>query len=152
MQLESSFYTNTRKRKVSVTFDDEFDYLYEIKDNAELCLDVKKVMRENTFLELDFSLKISASRVLWDSVFQLPGFLGYWISASQVLWNIGFQLPGFFGILDFGFPGSLGYWILASGFFGILIERIKWISVELSGQSGQTGDTRIEQISIDPFG
>lgn len=45
MQLESSFYINTRKRKVSVTFDDEFDYLYEIKDNAELCLDVKKVMR-----------------------------------------------------------------------------------------------------------
>ncbi|POG69770.1 hypothetical protein GLOIN_2v1776594 [Rhizophagus irregularis DAOM 181602=DAOM 197198] len=149
MQLESSFYINTRKRKVSVTFDDEFDYLYEIKDNAELCLDVKKVMRENTFLELDFGLKISASRVFWDSGFQLPGSLGYWV--------------------NFSFPGSLGYWILAfqvlldigfqlPEFFGILkkkieqIEWIKWISVELSSQSGQTGDTRIEQIFIDPFG
>ena len=30
MQLESSYHTNTRKRKASVTFDDEFDYLYRI--------------------------------------------------------------------------------------------------------------------------
>ncbi|RGB23173.1 hypothetical protein C1646_774900 [Rhizophagus diaphanus] len=30
MQLESSYHTNTRKRKASVAFDDEFDYLYEI--------------------------------------------------------------------------------------------------------------------------
>ena len=30
MQLESSHHTNMRKRKASVTFDDEFDYLYEI--------------------------------------------------------------------------------------------------------------------------
>ena len=30
MQLESSHHTNTRKRKASVAFDDEFDYLYGI--------------------------------------------------------------------------------------------------------------------------
>ncbi|CAB5314472.1 unnamed protein product [Rhizophagus irregularis] len=59
----------------------------------------------------NFGLKISASRVLWDIGFRLPGFfwildfgfpgsLGYWISASRVLWDIGFRLPGFFGILD----------------------------------------------------
>ncbi|RIA91677.1 hypothetical protein C1645_766958 [Glomus cerebriforme] len=30
MQLESSYHTNTRKRKASVAFDDEFDYLYGI--------------------------------------------------------------------------------------------------------------------------
>ena len=30
MQLESSHHTNTRKRKASMTFDDEFDYLYGI--------------------------------------------------------------------------------------------------------------------------
>ncbi|CAB4390914.1 unnamed protein product [Rhizophagus irregularis] len=29
MQLESSHHTNTRKRKASVAFNDEFDYLYE---------------------------------------------------------------------------------------------------------------------------
>ncbi|PKK75294.1 hypothetical protein RhiirC2_846135 [Rhizophagus irregularis] len=52
----------------------------------------------NTFLELDFGLKISASRVLWDIGFRLPVSLGYWISASWVLW-----------ILDFGFLSSLGY-------------------------------------------
>ncbi|CAB5385260.1 unnamed protein product [Rhizophagus irregularis] len=34
----------------------------------------------------NFGLKISAS--------------GYWISASRVLWDIGFRLPGFFEILD----------------------------------------------------
>ncbi|GET51221.1 hypothetical protein GLOIN_2v1776594 [Rhizophagus irregularis DAOM 181602=DAOM 197198] len=84
-------------------------------------------------------VEISAFRVLWDSGFRLPGSLGYWISASRVLWDIGFRLPGFFGILDFGFPSSFGYWI----------ERI---SGELSGQSGQTSDTRIEWISIDPSG
>ncbi|CAB4475666.1 unnamed protein product [Rhizophagus irregularis] len=39
---------------------------------------------------------------------------GLKISASRVLWDIGFRLPGFFWILDFGFPGSLGYWISAS--------------------------------------
>src|SRR6266496_1455998 len=30
MQLESSYHTNTRKRKASEAFDDEFDYLYGI--------------------------------------------------------------------------------------------------------------------------
>ncbi|RGB32536.1 hypothetical protein C1646_762737 [Rhizophagus diaphanus] len=50
-------------------------------------------MPEHTFLELDFSLKTSASWITWD---------------------IGFMLPGFFGILDFVFLGSLGYWISAS--------------------------------------
>ncbi|PKK57578.1 hypothetical protein RhiirC2_797775 [Rhizophagus irregularis] len=70
---------------------------------------------ENTFLELDFGLKILASRVLWDSEFWLLDSLGYWKKKIEQ------------------------------------IERIKWISVELSSQSGQTGDTRIEQISIDPF-
>ncbi|CAB4425798.1 unnamed protein product [Rhizophagus irregularis] len=34
MQLESSHHTNTRKRKASVTFDDEFDYLYGIMTTA----------------------------------------------------------------------------------------------------------------------
>ncbi|RGB28761.1 hypothetical protein C1646_715275 [Rhizophagus diaphanus] len=69
MQLESSYHTNTRKRKASVAFDDEFDYFYGIvttgrdfqiycskddyhialnekimKDDAELRRGVKKVM------------------------------------------------------------------------------------------------------------
>ncbi|PKK78422.1 hypothetical protein RhiirC2_843500 [Rhizophagus irregularis] len=77
MQLESSHHTNTRKRKASVAFNDEFDYLYEnvttasdwyflmytperiycskddyhivltekiMKDDAELCRGVKKVI------------------------------------------------------------------------------------------------------------
>ena len=30
MQLESSYHTNSRKRKASVAFDDEFDYFYGI--------------------------------------------------------------------------------------------------------------------------
>ncbi|CAG8557227.1 12820_t:CDS:2, partial [Funneliformis caledonium] len=30
MQFESSYHTNTRKRKASVAFNDEFDYLYGI--------------------------------------------------------------------------------------------------------------------------
>ncbi|GET66877.1 hypothetical protein GLOIN_2v1634247 [Rhizophagus irregularis DAOM 181602=DAOM 197198] len=34
MQLESSHHTNTRKRKASVAFDDEFDYLYGIVTTA----------------------------------------------------------------------------------------------------------------------
>ncbi|RIA82808.1 hypothetical protein C1645_862040 [Glomus cerebriforme] len=34
MQLESSHHTNTRKRKASMAFDDEFDYLYGIVTTA----------------------------------------------------------------------------------------------------------------------
>ncbi|RGB22330.1 hypothetical protein C1646_776273 [Rhizophagus diaphanus] len=34
MQLESSYHTNTRKRKASMAFDDEFDYLYGIMTTA----------------------------------------------------------------------------------------------------------------------
>ena len=30
MQLENSYYINIRKKKTSMTFDDEFDYLYGI--------------------------------------------------------------------------------------------------------------------------
>ncbi|CAB4437196.1 unnamed protein product [Rhizophagus irregularis] len=124
----------------------------------------------NTFLELDFGLKISASWVLWILDFGFPGSFGYWISASGFFEILDFGFPGSFGYwVNFGFPGSFGYWILASWvlldigfrlpeFFGILmcgkkkIERIERISVELSGQSGQTGDTRIERISVDPSG
>ncbi|CAB4421599.1 unnamed protein product [Rhizophagus irregularis] len=58
----------------------------------------------NTFLELDFGLKTSASWIIWDIGFRLPGFfisssrvlyfgfldyLGYWISASWIIWDIG---------------------------------------------------------------
>ncbi|CAB4493720.1 unnamed protein product [Rhizophagus irregularis] len=68
----------------------------------------------------NFGLKISASRVLWDIGFRLPGFfwildfgfpgsLGYWISASRVLWDIGFRLPGFFGIL--GKISLFDFWV-----------------------------------------
>ena len=37
MQLESSYHTNTRKRKASVTYDDEFDYLYGIVTTGIFC-------------------------------------------------------------------------------------------------------------------
>ncbi|PKK62302.1 hypothetical protein RhiirC2_790578 [Rhizophagus irregularis] len=69
----------------------------------------------------NFGLKISAS--------------GYWISASRVLWDIGFRLPGFFEILDFGFLGSLGYWIsafrvLLNSFFTGIGSRIGYMGFE----------------------
>ncbi|CAB4420101.1 unnamed protein product [Rhizophagus irregularis] len=51
----------------------------------------------NTFLELDFGLKTSASWIIWDIGFRLPGFF---ISSFRVL---------YFGFLDY-----LGYWISAS--------------------------------------
>src|SRR6266498_1117495 len=38
MQLESSHHTNTRKRKASVAFDDEFDYLYGIVTTGRACV------------------------------------------------------------------------------------------------------------------
>jgi len=36
MQLESSYYTNKRKRKASEAFDDDFDYLYGIVTTGEI--------------------------------------------------------------------------------------------------------------------
>jgi hypothetical protein len=36
MQLESSYHTNTRKRKASEAFDDKFDYLYGIVSTGKL--------------------------------------------------------------------------------------------------------------------
>ncbi|RGB33574.1 hypothetical protein C1646_669234 [Rhizophagus diaphanus] len=64
----------------------------------------------NTFLELNFGLKTSASWIIWDIGFWLLKFFGI---LDFILWNIGFWLPGFFEILDFSFLGSLRYWILA---------------------------------------
>ncbi|CAB4375386.1 unnamed protein product [Rhizophagus irregularis] len=76
----------------------------------------------NTFLELDFGLKTSASWIIWNIGFCLPGFFisafwiiwdigfclprfclpGFFISDSWIIWDIGFRLPGLFGILVCG--------------------------------------------------
>ncbi|CAB4420324.1 unnamed protein product, partial [Rhizophagus irregularis] len=54
----------------------------------------------NTFLELDFGLKTSASWIIWDiGKFRLPGFF---ILDSWIIWDIGFRLPELFGILVCG--------------------------------------------------
>ncbi|CAB4416643.1 unnamed protein product [Rhizophagus irregularis] len=53
MQLESSHHTNTRKRKASVAFDDEFDYLYGIVTTASDCeLEAKNAKLEAEKAEL----------------------------------------------------------------------------------------------------
>ncbi|CAB4376736.1 unnamed protein product [Rhizophagus irregularis] len=85
----------------------------------------------NTFLELDFGLKTSASWIIWNIGFCLSGFF---ISSFRILYK--FQLSGLFGILDFVFPGFLfclpGFFISDSwiiwdigfrlpGLFGILV-------------------------------
>ncbi|CAB4401284.1 unnamed protein product [Rhizophagus irregularis] len=85
----------------------------------------------NTFLELDFGLKTSASWIIWNIGFCLSRFF---ISSFRILYK--FQLSGLFGILDFVFPGFLfclpGFFISDSwiiwdigfrlpGLFGILV-------------------------------
>ncbi|CAB4380030.1 unnamed protein product [Rhizophagus irregularis] len=71
----------------------------------------------NTFLELDFGLKTSASWIIWNIGFCLPGFF---ISSFRILYK--FQLSGLFGILDFVFPDFvfLGSLFRILGLFGIL--------------------------------
>ncbi|GBC39230.2 hypothetical protein GLOIN_2v1874888 [Rhizophagus irregularis DAOM 181602=DAOM 197198] len=104
----------------------------------------------NTFLELDFGLKTSASWIIWDIGFRLPGFF---ISASWIIWDIRFHLPGFF-VSVWGFRLS-GFFILDSwiiwdigfqlpGLFGILVkairENVNYIS--LHGGHGSLTDTK----------
>ncbi|GET50954.1 hypothetical protein GLOIN_2v1776594 [Rhizophagus irregularis DAOM 181602=DAOM 197198] len=117
---------NLNSASLDVGFLQTIQNTYLIKAEQDIgeinCYNKRQPQQGSNDYSIKILFKIGGRLLLAGHCTETPSWnwnFGLKISASRVLWDIGFRLPGFFGILDFGFPGSLGYWILA---FRVLLD------------------------------